>query len=241
MSLSTPTISKELVKTIAPPIKTQTHSSTETTKLAKKKLGKCKNCQKPTSLQCSRCKYVKYCSKKCQKQAWKTHITLCNRIVELKDRTDAIQYSKKGDYSALLNLILNRNIDINTRDIRGRSLLTLLCIKLGKEILENSDQIKRSLYLQVIALMIYKGADRSIRDDTERLPYCYISKIIPQKKPYNEFIILIVLIDPRSKITPIDEKFMKITHYSTPDEHIAIPIAQEVILEKKCNCKKEVF
>ena len=47
----------------------------------------CNNCEKVEKgrkfKQCSSCKCVRYCSKKCQKEQWKDHKTLCQSIFEL--------------------------------------------------------------------------------------------------------------------------------------------------------------
>jgi len=38
----------------------------------------CKSCDAPSTLRCSGCSKVYYCSKKCQKDAWAVHIFDCN-------------------------------------------------------------------------------------------------------------------------------------------------------------------
>ena len=41
-------------------------------------------CTKTAAIQCSRCKSVKYCGATCQREAWKTHASICSPLDDLK-------------------------------------------------------------------------------------------------------------------------------------------------------------
>lgn len=75
----------------------------------------CNHCNKPSSNICSKCKFVKYCSKQCQINDWKDHEYFCKRIDELR-QMEKMRVNKKKFTNEELDVLIKNFFSLTAEE-----------------------------------------------------------------------------------------------------------------------------
>ncbi len=66
----------------------------------------CSVCDKPSTTQCSRCQYTKYCDKECQKPDWRKHKPICDNINKQREEFKCSKWLEYANKKVLGNILI---------------------------------------------------------------------------------------------------------------------------------------